>query len=179
MVLREATRIVGVVPNAAYRHFADHDELLTAVCGSAMQELAKRMAERVARVRGKHGDPAAARRRLSAVGAAYLDFARDEPGLFATAFAVPQRNDYDAPDDDSGQYPAPLNQLRAVLDELVDAGVLDPQRRPGIEYGIWSTVHGFAVLTGQGPLRALPDATRRYLQGHISAFIGFALEPPG
>ena len=26
VVLREATRMVGVVPNAAYRHFADRDE---------------------------------------------------------------------------------------------------------------------------------------------------------
>ncbi|HEX3711228.1 MAG TPA: TetR family transcriptional regulator, partial [Trebonia sp.] len=34
VVLREATRMVGVVPNAAYRHFADRDELLAAVCGA-------------------------------------------------------------------------------------------------------------------------------------------------
>ena len=39
VVLREATRKVGVVPNAAYRHFADHDELLAAVCEAAMREL--------------------------------------------------------------------------------------------------------------------------------------------
>ena len=36
VVLREATRMVGVVPNAAYRHFADRDELLAAVCAAAM-----------------------------------------------------------------------------------------------------------------------------------------------
>ena len=44
VVLREATRMVGVVPNAAYRHFADRDELLAAVCAAAMNELAARMA---------------------------------------------------------------------------------------------------------------------------------------
>jgi AcrR family transcriptional regulator len=44
-VLREATRMVGVVPNAAYRHFADRDELLAAVCAAAMGELADRMAQ--------------------------------------------------------------------------------------------------------------------------------------
>lgn len=175
VVLREATRIVGVVPNAAYRHFAGHDELLAAVCTSSMQELAARMAKGVARVRGKYGDPAAATRRLEAIGAAYLAFARDEPGLFATAFSVPQRHNYDAPDDNTGPYPAPLNQLRAVLDELVEAKVLDPRRREGIEYPIWSTVHGLAVLTGQGPLRGVPDSTRRHLERLSSAFIGFAL----
>jgi len=36
VVLREAARMVGVVPNAAYRHFADRDELLAAVCAQAM-----------------------------------------------------------------------------------------------------------------------------------------------
>src|SRR5271155_3787281 len=79
--LREATRMVGVAPNAAYRHFADRDELLAAVSTAAMHELAARMAAGVARVRGKHGDPGAARRRLSAVGTAYLTFASEEPGL--------------------------------------------------------------------------------------------------
>src|SRR5215831_11243014 len=144
VVLREATRMVGVVPNAAY-------------------------------VRGKHGDPAAARRRLHAIGTAYLEFAREEPGLFATAFALPTRHDYGAPDDGAGQERAPLDHLRAVLDELVDAGVLDRRRRAGIEYPIWSAVHGLAVLTGQGPLRDVPDATRRHLEERMRTFIDESL----
>ena len=126
VVLREATQMVGVVPNAAYRHFADRDELLAAVSTAAMRELAARMAAGVARVRGKHGDPAAASRRLRAIGRAYLEFARQEPGLFATAFALPHQHAYDAPDGGTGPDPMPLDQLRAVLDELADAGVLDP-----------------------------------------------------
>jgi AcrR family transcriptional regulator len=175
VVLREATQMVGVVPNAAYRHFADRDELLAAVCTAAMRELAARMAAGVGRVRGKHGDPAAARRRLRAIGQAYLEFAREEPGLFATAFALPQQHAYDAPGGGTGQDPLPLDQLRAVLDELADAGVLDRRRRAGIEYPIWSTVHGLAVLTGQGPLRDVPDATRHHLEKLTRAFIEAAL----
>ena len=170
-MLREATRMVGVVPNAAYRHFADRDELLAAVCAAALRELAHRMAAGVARVRGRHGDPAAARRRLNAIGTAYLEFAREEPGLFAAAFALPQRHAYDAPGDGTGQDPMPLDQLRAVLDELVDAGMLQRRRRRGIEYPIWSTVHGLAVLTGQGPLRDVPDATRHHFEKLTNAFI--------
>jgi AcrR family transcriptional regulator len=173
--LREATRMVGVVPNAAYRHFADRDELLAAVCTAAMRELAGRMAAGVARVRGKHGDPAAARRRLGAIGNAYLEFAGEEPGLFATAFALPEQHAYGAEGRWTGPDRIPLDQLRAVLDELVDAGVLDQRRRNGIEYPIWSTVHGLAVLTGQGPLRELPDATRRHLEKLTLAFIGESL----
>jgi AcrR family transcriptional regulator len=168
VALREATRVVGVVPNAAYRHFADRDELLAAVCAAAMRELADRMAAGVARVRGKYADPAAARRRLGAIGTAYLEFAHQEPGLFATAFAVPQQHGYASEEEPDT---SPLGQLRARLDELVDAGVLDRSRRDGIEYPIWSTVHGMAVLAGQGPLREVPETMRRRLQQLTLTFI--------
>jgi AcrR family transcriptional regulator len=175
--------MVGVVPNAAYRHFADRDELLAAVCTAAMQELGDRMAADVARVGGQYGDPVAAGGRLGAIGTAYLEFARTEPGLFATAFAVPERHDYRAPAagaadagaPDNGPDRTPLGQLRAVLDELVEAGVLGTQRREGIEYPIWSTVHGLAVLTGQGPLRVVPDAMRHRLEQLTLAFIADTL----
>jgi AcrR family transcriptional regulator len=171
VVLREATRMVGVVPNAAYRHFADRDELLAAVGAAAMRELANRMAAGVARVRGKRGDPAAALRRLRAIGVAYLEFAREEPGLFATAFSLPRQHPYAAPDDETERELTPLDHLGAVLDELADAGVLDRQRRDGIEFPIWSTVHGLAVLAGQGPLRDVDDATRQHLDELTLNFI--------
>ena len=171
VVLREATRMVGVVPNAAYRHFADRDELLAAVCTAAMRELSGRMAAGVARVRGGYGDPAAAASRLGAVGTAYLAFAREEPGLFATAFALPQRHAYGAPENEGNDERTPLDQLRSVLDELADAGVLSRERRDGIEYPIWSAVHGLAVLTGQGPLRDIPEEARRRLTELTQVFI--------
>ena len=175
VVLREATRMVGVVPNAAYRHFADRDELLAAVCAAAMGELAERMARDVAAVPGPYGDADAAGLRLGAIGTAYLEFAHEEPGLFATAFAVPQQHAYDAQAGGDGQDRTPLGQLRAALDELVAAGVLDQRRRAGLEYPIWSTVHGLAVLTGQGPLRDLPDATRHQLDELTGTFIDESL----
>ncbi len=175
VLLREATRLVGVVPNAAYRHFADRDELLAEVCAAAMRELADRMATGVARVRGRHGDAAAARRRLGAIGIAYLDFAREEPGLFATAFALPQQHAYAAAADGTAPDRTPLGQLRTRLDELVDAGILDRARRDGIEYPVWSTVHGLAVLVGQGPLRDVPESTRHHLEQLTLAFIGDGL----
>src|SRR3954454_14626862 len=58
VVLREATRMVGVAPNAAYRHFSDHDDLRAAVSAVAMRELAARMGAGVGRVRGRYADQA-------------------------------------------------------------------------------------------------------------------------
>jgi AcrR family transcriptional regulator len=167
--------MVGVVPNAAYRHFADRDELLAAVCAAAMNELADRMAAGVARVRGEYGDLDAAQQRLGAIGTAYLEFAREEPGWFATAFAVPQQHAYGAPGDGTGPDRTPLGQLRAALDELVEAGALSRERRDGIEYPVWSAVHGLAVLAGDGPLRDVPEATRHRLEELTFAFIGESL----
>src|SRR5690348_136363 len=43
VVLREATRRAGVVPNAAYRHFASRMELLEAVRAAALSALAVAM----------------------------------------------------------------------------------------------------------------------------------------
>jgi AcrR family transcriptional regulator len=177
VVLREATRIVGVVPNAAYRHFADRDELLAAVCVAAMDELGARMAAAIALVPGEHGDADAAFGRMAAVGTAYLDFAREEPGMFATAFAVPEQHPYLIPKTDGaaggadGGDRSPLGQLRAVLDELVEVGLLDARRREGIEFPVWSTVHGLAMLTGQGPLRAAPEAHRQMVRDRVLGFI--------
>ncbi len=62
-----------------------------------------------------------------------------------------------------------------MLDELAEAGVLDRRRRDGIGYPIWSAVHGLAVLTGQGPLRDVPDATRHNLGELTFAFIDASL----
>src|SRR4051794_23980788 len=136
VVLREVTRMVGVVPNAAYRHFADRDELLAAVRAEAVAELARRMAAGMGRVRARAHTPTGARLRLTAVGKAYLDFARIEPGLFDTAFT-----DTDHPSPGQSDQPQPLEYLQAALDDLVQAGLLEPARRANIEYPTWATVH--------------------------------------
>jgi hypothetical protein len=129
------------------------------------------MAAGVARVPGRHGDPDAARGRLRAIGTAYLAFAREEPGLFATAFALPQQHAYGVPDGGTEPDRTPLGQLRTALDELADAGVLDRSCREGMEYPVWAMVHGLAVLAGSGPLRDVPEAARRHLDELIFGFI--------
>jgi AcrR family transcriptional regulator len=170
VVLREATRMVGVVPNAAYRHFADRDALLAAVRDAAVRELARRMADGMSQVRAGPHTPTGAQFRLQAVGKAYLDFARTEPGLFDTAFAVTEHPLASQGNDE----PQPLEYLQAALDDLVHAGLLEPARRPNIEYSTWATVHGLAVLL-RGPLRSLPDREKTRLETQALAFIGAAL----
>lgn len=96
--------------------------------------------------------------RHEAIGRAYVEFARTEPGWFRTAFAGAQRHDGAAavqPPDGPGANPYLL--LNARLDEPVDVGAIAPHRRPGAELAAWSAVHGLSGLLVDGPLRALPD----------------------
>jgi AcrR family transcriptional regulator len=172
VALREATRYVGVSPNAAYRHFADRDDLLAAVCGAAMLEMASRMEAAMVQVVAPAGTPDGATARLTAIGQAYLDFAATEPGLFATAFAVPGHLAYAAAPGGAGPGGrSPLQLLQSALDDLVVTGAIPPDRRPDAEFPVWASVHGMAVLRSQGPLREVPAEQGERLGARLLSFI--------
>jgi AcrR family transcriptional regulator len=156
VVLREATRQAGVVPNAAYRHFASRQDLLEAVRSAALSELAKAMEaelEKGARKRGANTATAS----LRAVGIGYLQFALTETGLFRTAFSTPENLGLGPNPARSGRSGLnPFELLSAALDKMAEAGQLSPERRGGAEFLAWSAVHGFAMLVIDGPLRTVP-----------------------
>ena len=162
VVLREATRRAGVVPNAAYRHFENRHALLQAVRSAALSALAVAMERELGRVRRRTSDAEFARASLRAIGTAYMRFALSEPGLFRTAFAVSgpsETADDPARAGKSGLNPFQL--LSSALDALVDAGMLPPDRRPRAEYLAWSAVHGLSMLVLEGPLQRFTRAQAR------------------
>lgn len=140
LTIREATRRVGVSPNAAYRHFVDREALLGAVAIAIQHRVAARMA------RKRDSD---ATDRLRAVGLGYIKFALDEPGWFTVAFFS---TDPVALSEETASSP-PYLALVDVLDAMVEDGTLSPDRRAGAEWPCWSAVHGFAELALRGPLR--------------------------
>jgi AcrR family transcriptional regulator len=169
VVLRAAAREAGVSAAAAYRHFADHGELLQAVRQRALDALGAAMLDCL-----NSGEPLAdpaqeSLRRFRALGAAYIGFALADPGLFRTAFCRPDRSLSDAV---AAGLPAhsPYALLSGVLDELVKEGVLDPARRPGAEIAVWSAVHGLATLLIDGPLALLGDEDRARAISRIGEF---------
>jgi AcrR family transcriptional regulator len=175
VVLREATRRAGVVPNAAYRHFANRQALFEAVRAAALAALAVAMEAElaVAAAQVDGNDPVAkARANLRAIGAGYLKFAQTQTGLFRTAFATPTAVEDDGDPAKAG--PSGLNPfqlLGAALDALVATGVLPADRRPGAEYLAWSAVHGLALLIIDGPLRHADEAQRVALGERVLAMV--------
>jgi AcrR family transcriptional regulator len=146
LTIREATRRVGVSPNAAYRHFPDREALLQAVATAIQHRMTATMRTSV---RGRGSTEL-----LRAVGIGYIKFALDEPGWFAVAFFGASQSD------ETGVAP-PYIALVEALDAMVNAGALQPERRDGAEWPCWSAVHGFAELALHGPLRG---ATRRQVE---------------
>lgn len=172
IVLREATRRAGVVPNAAYRHFASRGALLQAVRSAALAQMALAIEAEMAKTRRFKSATDEARGALHAVGRAYIRFALDETGLFRTAFTTPE-------DIGLGPNPAragesglnPFELLGLALDKFVAAGLLPPERRPGAEFLAWSAVHGFAMLILDGPMRPVPRAQLDVLGERIIAMV--------
>jgi len=172
VVLREATRRAGVVPNAAYRHFASRDALLQAVRAAALSALALAMEKELARAERAGGQAEVARASLRGIGNAYLRFARTEPGLFRTAFTVQGDPEVSPNPDMAGRSGLnPFQLLGVALDRMVEAGVLPPERRPGAEYVAWSSVHGLAMLVLEGPLRRFARTQLRPIEQRLLAMV--------
>jgi AcrR family transcriptional regulator len=193
VVLRAAARAAGVSAAAAYRHFADHDELLNVVRLRAIDELADAM-RRSLNAGAPLSDPAEeATRRLRALGRAYIEFALTDPGLFRTAFCRPEKPLNEgapherAPHDGAhevagtGALPPQLTQrmtsrgpyalLSGVLDELVSCGVLEAGRRQGAEIPAWAVVHGLATLLVDGPLALLSPQEQQAAAERCADFV--------
>jgi AcrR family transcriptional regulator len=162
VILREASRRVGVSHNAGYRHFPDRDALLAEVGIECMRQLALLMEQLIDEVDPEDTSLAAARARLRATGTAYVRFALTEPGLFRTAFCLSGLHPSEDRPGSGGTGESglgPFELLQRQLDELLDAGGVVPERRPYADYAAWSMVHGFSMLALE-PLREMPAAER-------------------
>ncbi|MDZ4369361.1 MAG: TetR/AcrR family transcriptional regulator [Afipia sp.] len=134
--LREAARDAGVTSGAAYKHFADKDQLLAAVAAEALALLAHRSQKATSGLKGKE--------RLHASAMAYIDFAAAEPRLFRLAFSRFGSDDQTQKDG----IPSAFAQLRFAVTELQP----DPGKPadPDALALAWAVAHGIASLISDG-----------------------------
>jgi AcrR family transcriptional regulator len=128
--LRETARRVGVSATAAYRHFANKEDLLASVAAEGFRELAAAM-----ETGAIEADP------LRAVGLAYVEFALQKRGLFRLMFGpvLVER----------AKYPG-LNTAADLVFNLLQRIAVhsDEQPREGDAAGMaaWGLVHGLSSL---------------------------------
>ncbi|MFR9749671.1 TetR/AcrR family transcriptional regulator [Nocardia sp. 004] len=173
VTVRAAARTVGVTATAAYRHFANHDELLAAVRERAQQSLFDALSGAMAAVPIQDEPVAMAIARLYTAGRGYIEFAERERGLFRTAFC---HNDVGL--DEKHEDPI-FDLISVALDGLVAVGFMDQRQRADAEFAAWSAVHGLASLIVDGPLAAADnDERERAIHGTIATVLrGFATGP--
>jgi AcrR family transcriptional regulator len=179
IVVREATRRVGVSANAAYRHFTDRDALLEEVASLAQGAAADVIAAAIEAVPASDNPRETARARFRAVGVGYLRVAMQEPGLFRTAFGVPVDLSRSASPDAAGTCGrTPFQLLSDQLDRMLEVGVLPAVERAGAELLAWSAVHGMAMLALDGPLRDLPPQAVEAMAPRLVRMVDLGLGLP-
>jgi len=134
----EAARRAGVSSAAPYKHFKDRPEILRAVVSAGMDRL------RSAMERGAAAHPSGSLESMAAIGGAYVDFARAEPGVFRLVFGLTEGHE-NAPDLlEKGE------ECYDVVRFAAAACLGLPRDNPDVErraYMLWSFVHGHSFLT--------------------------------
>jgi len=138
--LREAARRVGVSATAAYRHFANREELLASVAAEGFRELAAAM-----ETGATESD------QLGGVGLAYFDFALQKRGLFNLMFG-------------------PILVERAKYPELNEAAsaVFDLLQRVAVSADEWPCEDDVAGMAAWGLVIACSTASSPRLAEEIA-----------
>lgn len=133
--VRAVAAAVGVTAPSIYRHFADKDDLITAVVVDVFDELDREM---VRATEGVH-DPL---ERLKAFGLTYVRFALDHPEHYRLATMDPCPR----PDVDAILANGCWVHFIAAVEACLEAGAFPPQDAQALTFDLWSTAHGVAAL---------------------------------
>lgn len=164
--IAQACRKAGVSTAAPYKHFRDRQEILRGMVLLAMERM------RTAMLAAADAHPAKSPERIAALGQAYVDFARREPGVFRAMFGLTEGHDQDPELNCAGDDTFAV-VLRVVAEHL-DLGMDDP-RTQGRAYALWCFVHGHSFLMLDKkvlPEGAISDETA------LMQLVGSAILPP-
>lgn len=135
--ISEAARRAGVSSAAPYRHFHDRTEIVRAVALEGMLRLGKAM--EVAAANANFAEF----KKINAIGKAYVDFARNEPGVFRLMFGLTEGHRGDPEMEETGRktYGVLVREVTASLPP--DTAEEEVWRR---SYMLWTFVHGHSFL---------------------------------
>lgn len=165
--IAEAARAAGVSSGAPYKHFADRPDLLRSVAADGMERLRDAMQEALEQ------HPPASLEGIVAIGLAYVNFAKAQPGVFRLMFGLTDGHEKSAELSEVGQRTFGV-VLKATADHVGET-IASPAVQE-TAYLLWTHVHGHAFLTIDAKRRAdeeRPDdsyyiarACRAILQSH-------------
>lgn len=146
--LRAVAREAGVSPAAPYHHFKDKQELMLAVGAMGFEQLTEVMLD----ARRKAPDAMAA---LTAIGVAYVSFARQHPALYTLMWDC-SRHVAGTPEPDEEK-----RAYQLLEDTIIEAGVAsadDPVRLKLAAIAAWTSAHGLAEMASFDQFQPLKEA---------------------
>jgi AcrR family transcriptional regulator len=159
--LRAVAREAGVSPAAPYHHFKDKAELLDAVAQEGWDILSALMAEAKGTAEGPH--------QLTALGIAYVCFARDNPALYRVMYDAARDKEM-LPD---GVQDNKDSAYCMVRDTMIEHGA-NPDDDVHLELAsvaAWCGAHGLAEMAGFKQFDHLKDALggeRQFLEAVLN-----------
>ena len=145
---REVTCALGITAPSLYRHFADKDELLDAVCSKYYRQVGQVMQD------ATRGLPTALQR-LHALGMAYVRFAVETPLMYRVATGAPPRRGSEF---DETLISSAFVHLQDTVQELIDQKFFPPGDSVGPALQLWAAAHGVASLLVAKPYLPWGDA---------------------
>ena len=152
--MRQIAQALGYSQTAAYRYFANKDEILVAMRAAALDRFCGHLEAAF--------DPARdARKNARAVGQAFLDFALKHPDTYRLIFFTENLEEAIAP-----QFPATMTRFRATMttyvQALVDAGHIEGDVRT-LGETFFSAAHGIVMMHMSGLLRTVRERDELHL----------------
>jgi AcrR family transcriptional regulator len=161
--LREAARRVGVDHRAAYKHFADREEVLAAVAEEGYRGLIAAARDELAATDADAGAEA----RLLAIARAYLRFATSAPGSYRL-MSGPRLNK-------DGRFPVledAIDEASALIRREVrsgmDGGTFAPSDLVSPTLALWSAMHGLASLVIMRRIRVRKEALGAFAESQLA-----------
>ena len=140
--LRAVARRAGVSPAAPYRHYADRQDLVSAVAAVGYGELAEQLAQ-------AHPQPSTSEE-LASVAVAYVQFALDHPALFRLMFG-------ELCDRENDERVAATAAISLYVRGIVERSFPRADSE-ALATAIWALVHGLAFLHLDGKFDASTPA---------------------
>lgn len=184
--MREVARRAGVSHQAPYHHFADREAILAAIVQDGFGILAVEIFRLVGAAQSKRPSKALVRETITSVLIAYVHFAWEHPGHFGLMFR-PELCDLERFPEAEKQAQAAMTGLQELVAFAVQKHPAWQERQSELATTFWSIAHGYASLSGEGPLcrkmalvGVTPEQHLREVSELIGHMVGAALErePP-
>ncbi len=147
--ISEASRLAGVSSGAPYKHFKDKPAIMKAVCLEAMNRKSTRMQMAIRDI------PQGSIARIEALGQAYIEFAREEPGIFRLVYGMTEDHK-----DDEELMQAARDTLGLVVGTVAHYLGIAPTHPEAARraYLLWCFVHGhsFLVIDDKASVHQIP-----------------------